>query len=63
MIYRHHVAVGDSEPGGVFITTTGFVLFQGSSVEKAFERRRAEMDGEFTGISFERRGAQIARGI
>src|SRR5260370_32121142 len=62
-IHPGDVAVGDGRFNGVFVPVPWLVLFQGSAVEKSFERGRAEFKGELTSVARDRNGTDQTGGI
>src|ERR1700674_99700 len=63
MIHAGDVAVGERGFDGVLVPAPSLVLLQGSAIEKSFERRRAEFDGELAGVARDGIGSDHAGGI
>ena len=62
-IHAGNVAVGESGLNGVLVPVPRLVFSQGGAVEESFESRRAKFHGEFAGVAFDGRDADLARGI
>src|SRR6266850_3871298 len=63
IVYAGDVSVGEGRLNGVLVAPVRFVFFQGTAVEKSFESRRAEVDGEFAGMAGNRCATHQTGGI